>query len=452
MDAGRAEALRAGGGTVVALALDGMKSVNDRWGHEAGDAFLRHFTSMMTAVVSPRRQTWRPRRVSLPKMSHGKTIPGEALPIRRSVSAHGGFRAGLARATVVALLASRGLALADERSLEPVLVAGGGTADGGAPVLVDLKDPESLAVDGQGRVYVADREKGVIFVLDFRHGTAETITGPGSEQGRTSPGPASNRTLPGVQHIALDPFRGVFFAQEDVGVVFRYDLVARTVERVAGRYSEAEFDGDGGPATKAVLRVHGLACDAEGNLYVSGANRIRRISRASGLIRTVAGTGKFGFWGDGGPATEADLANPGAMAFDRNGTLYFCDRANNRIRAIDPKGRIRTVAGNGRSGPPEDGVATRSAAGEVVALAVDGDGDVVFVTEARFVRRLLVSRNRLETFLQSPWSTLHYPREITGVAVGAEGSLYFDVPRSNGLMSLPAALLRKESGSKGSRR
>lgn len=253
-------------------------------------------------------------------------------------------------------------------------------------------------MDGLGRVYVADRERSAIFVLDLRRGTAETITGPGPEQGRPSPTPASNRTLPSVQHIALDPFGGVFFAQEDVGVVYRYDLAARTVERVAGRYSEAEFDGDGGPAT------------------------------------------------------EADLASPGAMAIDRNGTLYFSDRANNRIRAIDSKGRIRTVAGNGRSGPPEDGEATRSAAGEVVALAVDGDGDVVFVTEARFVRRLLVSRNRLETFLQSPPTARDYPREITGIAVGADGSIFFDVPRSNGLLSLPATLLRKENGSKGSRR
>jgi sugar lactone lactonase YvrE len=337
-----------------------------------------------------------------------------------------------------------GLALAVGSSLVPVVVAGGGGADGGGHVLVAMKDPEGLAVDGAGRVCVADRGRDLIHVLDLQRGTAETITGQ-------APRPNRFKALLSVQHLALDPFGGILFAEEEGRVVHRYDLAGGSETTFAGRYAHEEFDGDGGPATKAALRVHGLACDAEGNVYISGANRIRRVSRRSGLIRTVAGTGKFGFWGDGGPAVAADLANPGAMAIDRHGTLYFSDGANNRIRAIDRKGRIRTVAGNGRGGPPGDGDATRLATGEVVALAVDGDGDLVFVTRARFVRRLLVSQNRLETFFQGPWGALEHPREITGVAVGRDGTVYFDVPRSNALMSLPAADLRKGEGARGAR-
>lgn len=366
------------------------------------------------------------------------------MPTRRPGARDGGFLAGTALPAVVALLVLSVFALAEATSLEPVLVAGGGGSDR-ALVIADLKDPESIVVDEAGRVYVADRGRNLIHVIDPLRETAETITGQ-------PPPPNRFKALLSVQHLALDPRGGIFFAEEEGRVVHRYAFADGSETTFAGKWSQATFDGDGRPATEAALRVHGLACDAEGNLYISGANRIRRVSRSSGLIQTVAGTGKHGFWGDGGPAIAADLANPGAMAFDRSGTLYFSDGASCRIRAIDRKGRIRTVAGNGRSGPSGNGDAIRLAAGEVVALAVDGDGDVVFVNEARFVRRLLVSESRMETFLQSPWGALEHPREVTGIAVGPDGTVYFTVPRSNELKALPAALLRKEVGVRGARR
>ena len=162
------------------------------------------------------------------------------------------------------------------------------------------------------------------------------------------------------------------------------------------------------------------------------------------MIRTVAGTGKLGFFGDGGPALAADLANPTALAFDAGGTLYFSDGANNRIRAVDRKGTIRTVAGNGRSGPPDDGDATRNPAGEVTALAVDRDGDVVFMNEARRIRRLRVRQGRMETLLETPWVGTWMPREVSGLAVSLDGTIYFDMPRSNRVSSIPAALAGKK--------
>jgi len=170
------------------------------------------------------------------------------------------------------------------------------------------------------------------------------------------------------------------------------------------------------------------------------------VSKSTGLIQTVAGTGKFGFFGDGGPAVAADLASPEAIAIGRDGTIFFSDGANNRIRAIDRKGLIRTVAGNGRSGPPEDGDALRYATGHVLALAVDAEGDVVFVTEAGFVRRLLVARGVLETFTQVLMRPeMPHPREVAGVAAAPDGSILFVVPRSKQVLSIPGVLVRKAS-------
>jgi sugar lactone lactonase YvrE len=341
------------------------------------------------------------------------------------------------------MLASSGLALASGRLLEPILVAGGDASECG-PVLAALKDPEGLAVGPDGRLFVADRDRDRIHVIDVEARTVEAITGP---EVRGWPQPPVLWACPvrGVQHVAVDPTGGVLFASHEDPHLCRYDPGSRSFSIVAGTNGKEEFGGDGGAATQAAIRVNGLACDAAGNIYISGANRIRRISRTSGVIQTIAGTGKLGFFGDGGPAVAADLAYPSAVAVDRNGTIYFSDGANNRIRAIDRKGKIRTVAGNGRSGPPVDGDAIRNATGEVRAVAVDRDGDVVFIDWARQIRRLRVSQGRMETLVENPNGGVEWPREVAGLAVSPDGTIFFDVPKSNRVSSIPAALLGKKA-------
>lgn len=106
--------------------------------------------------------------------------------------------------------------------------------------------------------------------------------------------------------------------------------------------------GDGQHALTVILTlVDGIAIDPDGNIYIShrSKNRIRKID-TDGIITTIAGTGKAGFSGDGGPALEASLNFPAGLAFDR-GNLYIADRNNHRIRKVDPSGIITTVAGNG---------------------------------------------------------------------------------------------------------
>ena len=352
------------------------------------------------------------------------------------------FRTGFLRRGLVALLACSGLAFSGGHLVEPILVAGGDAGEGG-PVLVALKDPEGIAVGADGRLYVADRDRDRIHVIDLWAQTVESITGPAVPSAGTQPLWVYFCSVRGVQHVALEPAGTLLFAAHDSPHLCRYDPGSGAFSIVVGGNGKGEFGGDGGPATQAEVRVNGLACDLAGNIYVSGANRIRRISRDSGVIRTVAGTGKLGFFGDGGPALAADLANPTALAVDAGGTIYFSDGANNRIRAVDRKGTIRTVAGNGRSGPPDDGDAIRNPSGEVTALAVDRDGDVVFMNEARRIRRLRVKQSRMETLLESPFVGKWMPREVPGLAISRDGTIFFDVPRSNRISSIPAALAGK---------
>jgi glucose/arabinose dehydrogenase len=156
-----------------------------------------------------------------------------------------------------------------------------------------------------------------------------------------------------------------------------------TITTVAGN-GEAGFAGDGGPAPRARLdRPMGIAIGADGSLYIADMwnHRIRVISPA-GIITTVAGNGKERHSGDGGPAVAASLANPADVAVAPDGTLYIADSFNHRIRKVDPNGIVTTVAGTGEFRYGGDGgPATEAGLGTPCAVAVGGDGALYVADE-----------------------------------------------------------------------
>lgn len=154
---------------------------------------------------------------------------------------------------------------------------------------------------------------------------------------------------------------------------------APVITSVAGTGKKG-FAGDGGPATKAELdQPFDVALDRAGNIYFSDTfnHRIRRVDAKSGVITTVAGNGKKGFGGDGGVATEASLNEPYGVEVDSNGDLYIVDRLNYCVRKVDAKtASITTVAGTGgKSGYAGDGgKATDALLVEPNGLCLDGKG------------------------------------------------------------------------------
>jgi RHS repeat-associated protein len=145
-------------------------------------------------------------------------------------------------------------------------------------------------------------------------------------------------------HHGFDP-NGRTLYQGD-GVRRGLNLRLPVIGNVAGT-GGLGFNGDGGPAYLAVMNgPRGVAVAADGSVYVSDGNRIRRVT-PDGIINTVVGTGVAGFSGDGGPAREARLLGPYGLAFGPDGSLYISERGNRRIRRVAADGIISTVAGNG---------------------------------------------------------------------------------------------------------
>ena len=229
------------------------------------------------------------------------------------------------------------------------VVAGTGTpgfaGDGSAAASATVDQPSSVAVDSSGSVYFADEFNNRI--RKIASGTINTVAGTGQAGWAGDGGPALSAELLQPQSIAVDSAGNIFGADSNTGVV-RKITPAGTISQYAGSGTYS-YSGDGGPATLANLYLPvAVAADSAGNVFVADShnNRVRKID-PKGNIVTIAGNGFPGFSGDGGPAASARLYAPNALAFDASGNLYISDAGNNRIRAISTQGVITTVAGNG---------------------------------------------------------------------------------------------------------
>jgi DNA-binding beta-propeller fold protein YncE len=157
-----------------------------------------------------------------------------------------------------------------------------------------------------------------------------------------------------------------------------------TLGVVAGTGTKG-YAGDGGPATQALLNnPFDLAFDPSGSLCFSDTYNhcIRRIDARTGIITTIAGTGESGFSDDGGPATQARMNQPYGIVIDRSGNIYVADRLNGRVRRIDSRGVITTLAGDGSGKYSSDGgPSDRAGLAEPNGLCLDRDHRRLFIAD-----------------------------------------------------------------------
>jgi hypothetical protein len=226
--------------------------------------------------------------------------------------------------------------------------------DGGPAAEALLSCPHSLVVTDAGDVIVADSGNNRIRAIDAR-GVIRTIVGTGAYGSSGDGGPAALATLVDPKGVALDAAGNLYIADTGNHRVRRVDA-AGLISTVVGTGAPGAA-GDGGPAGQALLsEPRTLAFDQVGNLYITEpkVNRIRKVD-PQGIITLFAGTGTAGFAGDGGLATKAQLSTPRGVAADAAGTVYIADSLNQRVRRVGLDGIITTIAGTGASGFGGDG-------------------------------------------------------------------------------------------------
>lgn len=258
-------------------------------------------------------------------------------------------------------------------------VAGNGqsgcTGDGGPSIQARLNEPKGVTIDCHGNIYVADSENHVVRKVDRVTGIISTVAGMSGEDHMRSFAQQDTPTQPTDEDPLADDAGEAsptkFTQQADVSGTVRYWTNQATA-------APKRYGGDGGPAVRAWLHFPtAIVVDREGNLYIADTmnHRVRMVDAVSGMITTLVGTGHARFSGDGGPAHQAALNEPAALAVDDEGRLYIADQSNHRVRMVDRRtGVIQTIAGTGIATYDGDGkpaVDTALAGPSGLALVAD---------------------------------------------------------------------------------
>jgi hypothetical protein len=268
---------------------------------------------------------------------------------------------------------------------EIVTVAGNGTpgysGDGGPATSGELNDPSGVAVDHSGNVYIADYANSCVRKVTASTGAITTAAGVCTQGGDSGDGgPATSANLSGPVYIALDGAGNLYIADAFSERIRKVTASTGVITTVAGDGTQG-FSGDGGLAIYAQLDgPWGIAVDHAGDIYFSDQNnnRIRKVTAATGVISTIAGTGTASYTGDGGPATSADLDYPAGIAVDTSGNIYILDNFGNVVRKVTAAtGIIDFYAGNvtpGFSG--DEGPAASAQLNRAEDVAFDGAGNL----------------------------------------------------------------------------
>jgi sugar lactone lactonase YvrE len=250
--------------------------------------------------------------------------------------------------------------------------------DGGDASNAQFNLPEGVAADAAGNIYIADTRNSVVRRVG-RDGVITTIAcvywpNGFSNANSGDGGLAIEARLLTPQGLAVDSSGNIFISDSNQSAIRRISPDG-LIATFAGT-GVAGFSGDGGPATNAALRYpSSVAVDPAGGLFIadSGNNRIRHVN-ATGLMSTVAGFGKAGYSGDGGPAVNAALLDPSGVSVDPAGNVYIADTGNRAIRVVRPGGVIESLTKRGGA---------LSALSNPVRLVTDGLGAVLVADSYR---------------------------------------------------------------------
>jgi uncharacterized protein (TIGR03437 family) len=273
----------------------------------------------------------------------------------------------------------------------------GSAGDNGPATAAQINNPTRIALDSAGNLYIVepldpdDRVRKV-----DSHGTITTVAGGGSG---TGDGILATNAAMVPEAIAVDSAGNLYIADQRSSGIRRVDTQGN-ITTIAGG-GKAGFAGDGGPALKARFHFQfpALTFDVAGNLLVADDvnERIRKIT-PGGDIATIAGNGLFHSSGNGGPAASASLDYPTGILADPTGNVYVTEPVLSRIRQITPDGNINVFAGQGIQGYSGDnGPATAAVLGTPIFLANDAAGNLYFSDSLFSVIRKIDRRGIIST-------------------------------------------------------
>ena len=258
--------------------------------------------------------------------------------------------------------------------------APGFSGDGGPALAAELHQPWDVRVAPDGSVYIADYLNIRVRKVD-PDGIITTVAGTGVNGYSGDGGPAAAAEIAYPEAVELGPDGSLYLVDQNYGVIRRVGNDGM-ITTVAGTGLDWMYNGDDIPATDANIAPGAYAVATDGTLYIADTwnSRIRAVG-TDGIIRTVAGTGIAGYSGDGGPAILADLDDPFGIDVGPDGSLYINDVSASVIRRIGPDGIISTIAGTGAYGFAGDGGPAIQAEIAAEEIAVDPQGGVLFATD-----------------------------------------------------------------------
>jgi len=295
-----------------------------------------------------------------------------------------GLRSAMVFVVMILALGAGTFMVRDAASAQVIGAGTGYGGDNGPAIEASLDAPGGIAVTSDGDVYFADSNNHVIRRIDARNNIT-TVAGENARGGNFGGdfGPATSAQLDTPSDVAFAPDGDLVIADTYNHRIRRVDRDTGVITTIAGS-GKAAYDGDDKPATEAALHApNAVAAAPNGDIYIADTlnYRIRMIDHATGLIHTIAGVGipggENGTVGDGGPAIQAFLNMPSDVVIGPTGDIYIADMHHQRVRRIDARTRIiSTFAGNGQWGYGGDGGrATQALLAGPAGLAVVADAD-----------------------------------------------------------------------------
>ena len=328
----------------------------------------------------------------------------------------------------------------------------GGRLAYGACSAQQLFWPEGVAVDATGNFYSVQHSGGDPLVYKKTTSGVSTLIGGTAVSGTTGDGGLATAANIVTEGIAVDPSGNVFIAGGDVvrridassGII---TTVAGT--GTAGNSGDGAA-ATSAMIQNSFGNWSSIATDPSGHLYIAqhngtGNERIRKVNMSTGIITTVAGTGTAGFTGDGALATAATLDRPLSVAVDASYNIYICDVDNARIRKVTAAtGIISTIAGTGTSGYTGDGALATAAQISIsqsnAGIAIDGSGNIFFSQGSNVVRKITISTGIITTVAGNGTSGLSGDGGAatsaqlfspSGLAIGSSGNCLYIADRNN---------------------